>query len=187
LPLDDVDDDDNDDDSDIACRCNVNAKLYITIIRNFEKNSDEYNDNSSLSSMSSSSVIIPVVDGKLSGGITTGLRNTKYFGLLRAKKLYLQSMKLYEFAFEMHSENADEDVDLLFTLALINNLGLIYDTVNEKDRSTRCFKNMFSTMMYLLMDSTNDESLQSIKEWDGLLSNAMDILKIGNEVAASAA
>merc|ERR1712238_303460 len=96
------------------------------------------------------------------------------------KKLFLRSRKLYELAFEMH---LDADVDLLFTLALINNLGLIYYTVNEKDRSTTCFKNMFSTMMYL-MDSNES---QSIKEWDGLLSNAMDILKIGNEVAASAA
>mmetsp|Transcript_1629 Transcript_1629/g.1832 ORF Transcript_1629/g.1832 Transcript_1629/m.1832 type:complete len:378 (+) Transcript_1629:258-1391(+) len=96
------------------------------------------------------------------------------------KKLFLRSRKLYELAFEMH---LDADVDLLFTLALINNLGLIYYTVNEKDRSTTCFKNMFSTMMYL-MDS---KEAHSITEWDGLLANAMDILKIGNAVAASAA
>jgi len=96
------------------------------------------------------------------------------------KKLFLRSRKLYELAFEMH---LDADVDLLFTLALINNLGLIYYTVNEKDRSTTCFKNMFSTMMYL-MDS---KEAHSITEWDGLLANAMDILQIGNAVAASAA
>jgi len=96
------------------------------------------------------------------------------------KKLFLRSRKLYELAFEML---LDADVDLLFTLALINNLGLIYYTVNEKDRSTTCFKNMFSTMMYL-MDSNE---AHSITEWDGLLANAMDILKIGNAVAASAA
>jgi len=106
---------------------------------------------------------------------TTTATTIKYI-----KKLFLRSRKLYELAFEMH---LDTDVDLLFTLALINNLGLIYYTVNEKDRSTTCFKNMFSTMMYL-MDSNES---QSIKEWDGLLSNAMDILKIGNEVAACAA
>jgi len=97
------------------------------------------------------------------------------------KKLFLRSRKLYELAFEMQ---LDADVDLLFTLALLNNLGLIYYTVKEKDRSTTCFKNMFSTMMYV-MDSK--ESHYSIKEWDGLFANAMDILKIGNEVAASAA
>merc|ERR1712238_184144 len=111
-----------------------------------------------------------------SSSSTTATANT----IKHIKKLFLRSRKLYELAFEMH---LDADVDLLFTLALINNLGLIYYTVNEKDRSTTCFKNMFSTMMYL-MDSNES---QSIKEWDGLLSNAMDILKIGNEVAASAA
>jgi len=97
------------------------------------------------------------------------------------KKLFLRSRKLYELAFEMQ---LDADVDLLFTLALLNNLGLIYYTVKEKDRSTTCFKNMFSTMMYV-MDSKESHSI--IKEWDGLFANAMDILQIGNAVAASAA
>merc|ERR1719491_2403999 len=120
----------------------------------------------------------------LSASVPSSSRNscssTTATTIKHIKKLFLRSRKLYELAFEMH---LDADVDLLFTLALINNLGLIYYTVNEKDRSTTCFKNMFSTMMYL-MDSNES---QSIKEWDGLLSNAMDILKIGNEVAASAA
>merc|ERR1719469_1661668 len=99
------------------------------------------------------------------------------------KKLFIRSRKLYELAFELH---LDTDVDPLFTLALTNNLGLIYRIVNEKKRSKTCFKNMFSTMMYL-MDSS-DESVQSIKEWDGLLSNAMDILfKHTYEIAAAAA
>merc|ERR1712194_995808 len=97
------------------------------------------------------------------------------------KKLFLRSRNLYELAFEMQ---LGADVDVLFTLALLNNLGLIYYTVKEKDRSTTCFKNMFSTLMYV-MDSKESHSI--IKEWDGLLANAMDILKIGNEVAASAA
>merc|ERR1712194_993423 len=96
------------------------------------------------------------------------------------KKLFLRSRKLYELAFEMY---LDAHVDVLFTLALMNNLGLLYYTVKEKDRSTTCFKNMFSTMMYV-MDSKESHS---IKEWDGLLANAMDILQIGNKVAASAA
>merc|ERR1712194_356098 len=98
------------------------------------------------------------------------------------KKLFVRSRNLYELAFEMHVDA--DDVDLSFTLALLNNLGLIYYTVKEKDRSTTCFKNMFSTMMYV-MDSKESHSI--IKEWDGLFANAMDILQIGNAVAASAA
>mmetsp|Transcript_46946 Transcript_46946/g.52527 ORF Transcript_46946/g.52527 Transcript_46946/m.52527 type:complete len:336 (+) Transcript_46946:132-1139(+) len=95
-----LDDDDDDDASDNACRCNVNAKLYMIIMRNFEKNSDEYNGNSlkSLSSTSSSSslssisslfeyvtsvtiLVVAALDGKLSGRMKTGSRNTKYLGL----------------------------------------------------------------------------------------------------------
>merc|ERR1712182_154500 len=45
----------------------------------------------------------------------------------RAKRLFSRARKLYELAFEMHLDESCEDVNLLFTLALINNLGLIYD------------------------------------------------------------
>merc|ERR1712238_247035 len=95
-------------------------------------------------------------------------------------KLFLQSKKLYELAFEMQ---LDVNVDILFSLAFINNLGLINYTLNAKDRSKTCFKHLFSIMMYL----TDSNKSQSIKEWDGLLSNVIDILKIGNAVAAPAA
>jgi len=101
----------------------------------------------------------------------------------KAKKLFLRSRKLYELAFEMHLDEAC-DVNLLFTLALVNNLGLVYDVMGQKQRSKTCFKNMFSTMMYL-MDSNESHT---VKEWDGLLSNVMDILfQQHREIAAPAA
>jgi len=101
----------------------------------------------------------------------------------RAKKLFLRSRKLYELAFEMHLDESC-DVNLLFTLALINNLGLVYDVLGQKQRSKTCFKNMFSTMMYL-MDSNESHT---VKEWDGLLSNVMEILfQQHREIAAPAA
>jgi len=91
----------------------------------------------------------------------------------------------------MHLE-LEDDIDPLFTLALTNNLGLIYRTMNEKVRSKICFQNMFSTMMYLLDSSQHEDTStpQSIHMdiWDGLLSNAMNILhKHTYEVAAAAA
>ena len=101
----------------------------------------------------------------------------------KAKKLFLRSRKLYELAFEMHLDESC-DVNLLFTLALINNLGLVYDVLGQKQRSKTCFKNMFSTMMYL-MDSNESHT---VKEWDGLLSNVMDILfQQQRKIAAPAA
>jgi len=111
-----------------------------------------------------------------------------------AKKLFSQSKKIYELALKMHLE-LDDDVDPLFTLALTNNLGLIYRTMNKKSvRCTICFQNMFSTMMYLLDSHSYHEdsstTTQSINKdiWDGLLSNAMNILfKHTYDVAAAAA
>jgi len=115
------------------------------------------------------------------------------------KQLFKRSRKLYEIVFELHLET---DVDPLLTLALTNNLGLIYRTVNERKKCLICFQNMFSTMMYLIdahNSPTNSQSVyepasgsssiqSSIKNWDGFLSNAMDILfKHTYEVAAAAA
>jgi len=109
----------------------------------------------------------------------------------QVKKLFVRSRQLYELALKMHLE-LEEDIDPLFTLALTNNLGLIYRTMNEKVRSKICFQNMFSTMMYLLDSSQHEDTStpQSIHMdiWDGLLSNAMNILhKHTYEVAAAAA
>merc|ERR1711977_434342 len=105
----------------------------------------------------------------------------------RAKRLFSRARKLYELAFEMHIDESCEDVNLLFTLALINNLGLIYDRIGEKSRSETCFGNMLSTMMYL----TDSNESSNVKQWDGLLSNVMDILffkkKVMYEVGAPAA
>jgi len=116
----------------------------------------------------------------------------------RIQKLFIRSKKLYELVLQMHLDldstifdyDDDDDDDPLFTLALTNNLGLIYRTMNHKIQSETCFENMFSTMMYLLDSSDYSRESQSIKEctWDGLLSNAMDILfKHTYEVAAAAA
>lgn len=101
----------------------------------------------------------------------------------KAMKLFWRARKLYEMSFEMHLDESC-DVSLLFTLALINNLGLVYDVLGETQRSQTCFKNMFSTMMCL----TDSNESQTIKEWDGLLSNVMDILfKQHDDIAAPAA
>merc|ERR1712085_58482 len=61
-----------------------------------------------------------------SGNSSSSSTTTTGTTIKHIKKLFLRSRKLYELAFEMH---LDADVDLLFTLALLNNLGLIYYTV----------------------------------------------------------
>eukprot|EP00534_Pseudo-nitzschia_fraudulenta_P001162 CAMPEP_0201128942 /NCGR_PEP_ID=MMETSP0850-20130426/35290_1 /ASSEMBLY_ACC=CAM_ASM_000622 /TAXON_ID=183588 /ORGANISM="Pseudo-nitzschia fraudulenta, Strain WWA7" /LENGTH=408 /DNA_ID=CAMNT_0047398283 /DNA_START=47 /DNA_END=1273 /DNA_ORIENTATION=- len=98
-------------------------------------------------------------------------------------KLLLRARKLYELSFEMHLDESC-DVSLDFTLALINNLGLVYEKLGQKQRSKTCFKNMFSTMMYLM----DTKESHTVKEWDGLMSNIMDVLyQQHKEVCAAAA
>lgn len=89
---------------------------------------------------------------------------------------------LYEFAFEMHMEEGC-DVTLLYTLALMNNLGLIYHLLGEGNRSHHCFQNMLSTMMFLL----DADDAWKIKQWDGLLSNVLTYAFAGTRVSAPAA
>ncbi|KAG7348627.1 hypothetical protein IV203_017332 [Nitzschia inconspicua] len=90
--------------------------------------------------------------------------------------------RLYQLAFQMHLEESC-DVTLLYSLALMNNLGLIYRAKGETEQSKACFESMLSTMMYLL---ESDEA-KTIKQWDGLLSNVMDSIFKVQEVAAPAA
>ena len=146
---------------------------------------------------------ITVLSSSLSSNTHTNTNtNTKSTDRKRiVTKLFVRSKTLYELAYEMYLDNTVVDVDdtPLFYLALTNNLGLIYQTMNETNKCTVCFQNMFSTMMYVL-DSSNTtydvdhesiivaQSMMKNGIWDGLLSNAMDILfQQMYEVTAAAA
>ena len=83
----------------------------------------------------------------------------------------VQAKDLYELAFQMHLEE-NCDVTLLYSLALMNNLGLIYHVLGDHTRSGNCFNHMLSTMMFLL----ESQDAHSIKQWDGLLSNVMGLV-----------
>jgi hypothetical protein len=105
----------------------------------------------------------------------SSLQNFSVERLIRAKQLY-------EFTFQMHLQESC-DVTLLYSLALMNNLGLIYQVLSDSERSNQCFKNMLATMMFLL----EANEAHTIKQWDGLLSNVMGYIFIEKDAAASAA
>ena len=101
----------------------------------------------------------------------------------RRRIVLARAQKLYELAFQMHLEESC-DVTLLYSLALMNNLGLIYRMTGDVDRSRRCFNNQLSTMMYLL----EAQEARTIKQWNGLFSNVMKfVLKDKLEISAPAA
>eukprot|EP00934_Nitzschia_sp_Nitz4_P001587 Nitzschia sp. Nitz4//scaffold63_size106090//77886//78755//NITZ4_004404-RA/size106090-processed-gene-0.151-mRNA-1//-1//CDS//3329556017//1587//frame0 len=83
----------------------------------------------------------------------------------------LRAQRLYEYAFEMHLD-ASCEATIVYSLALLNNLGMVYGQVREYERSHHCFQTMLSTMM-LLVES---EESRAIRQWDGLLSNVADFI-----------
>jgi tetratricopeptide (TPR) repeat protein len=94
----------------------------------------------------------------------SALRHSSFPKLIQAKELY-------ELAFQMHLQQSC-DVTLLYSLALMNNLGLIYHVLGDHSRSGNCFSHMLSTMMFLL----ESQDAHTIKQWDGLLSNVMGLI-----------
>jgi hypothetical protein len=94
----------------------------------------------------------------------------------------MRAQRLYELAFQMHLEE-NCDVTMLFSLALMNNLGSIYHVFCDQERSYRFFQHLLSTMM-LLVES--DEA-RAIKRWDGLMSNVMGLIFAQPPCAARAA
>jgi hypothetical protein len=93
----------------------------------------------------------------------------------------VRAQKLYEFAFHMHLEESC-DVTLLYSLALMNNLGLVYRLLSDERRSSQCFQHLLATMMFLL----ESEEAQKIQQWDGLMSNVLGLIFTEHAVAAAA-
>jgi hypothetical protein len=92
-----------------------------------------------------------------------------------------RALTLYEFAFKVHLEESSH-VTLLYSLALVNNLGLIYRQLNEEERSSQCFQHLLAIMM-LLHESKESHK---IKQWDGLVSNVLGLIFTDPAVAAAA-
>lgn len=86
-------------------------------------------------------------------------------------KMLGKAKSLYESAFEMHLDDRC-DATLLYSLALLNNLGLIYKQFQDQERSSYCFESVLATMMVLL----ESNEAHRITQWDGLLTNVSSLI-----------
>lgn len=59
-----------------------------------------------------------------------------------------KAAKLYELAFGMQQAEGFDN-NTLFTLATVNNLGLIHSQLNDRPAADQCFEYLLSTLMYL--------------------------------------
>lgn len=74
-----------------------------------------------------------------------------------AQILLMKAVKLYELAFSMQQEEGFDN-NALFTLATVNNLGLIHSQLNDRTAANQCFQYLLSTLLYLT-DSSNSNEL----------------------------
>jgi hypothetical protein len=60
----------------------------------------------------------------------------------------LRAMKLYELSFNLQRDQRFEN-NVLFTLAIVNNLGAVHQQLHDEHSAGKCFEHVLSTLMYL--------------------------------------
>jgi tetratricopeptide (TPR) repeat protein len=81
-----------------------------------------------------------------------------------------KAIKLYELSFNLQrNENFDNNV--VFTMATMNNMGLIYHTLNDGETANKCFEHLLSTLMFLIDCGEGD-----VCELDGFLRNVPNVI-----------
>jgi hypothetical protein len=89
--------------------------------------------------------------------------------------------KLYELGFSLErDENFENNSSILFTLATVNNLGLIHHKLNDGETANKCFEYLLSTMMFLI-----DCGEGNVCELDGFLRNVSNLISEPCSAAAA--
>lgn len=86
-----------------------------------------------------------------------------------------KAVKLYELAFSMQQEE-QFDGNTLFTLATVNNLGLIHSQLNDRMAANQCFEYLLSTLMYF-NNSNGQRPANSAEFFDGFFRNASSLIQ----------
>jgi hypothetical protein len=88
----------------------------------------------------------------------------------KEKSKFRKAAKLYELSFTMQrNENFDNVV--VFTMATMNNMGLIYHKLNDGETANKCFQHLLSTLMFLIDCGEGD-----VYELDGFLRNVFNLI-----------
>jgi tetratricopeptide (TPR) repeat protein len=86
-------------------------------------------------------------------------------------KKFHQAATLYQLA-DTLQRDAQLENNVLFTMAAVNNLGMIYHQLKNNERSAKCFRQLLSTVM-LLVDC--GEAEVCCGELDGFLRNVTNL------------
>jgi hypothetical protein len=82
----------------------------------------------------------------------------------------VRSLKLYELSFNLQREEQFEN-NVLFTLSVVNNLGLVHRLLQDDESATKCFEHVLSTLMYL-----TDCGEASKAQLQGFFVNLTDVI-----------
>jgi tetratricopeptide (TPR) repeat protein len=92
-----------------------------------------------------------------------------------------KASKLYELAFSMQQEE-EFDQNTLFTLATVNNLGLIHSQLKDSHAADQCFEYLLSTLMYLTNSNAGGGRPAFL---DGFFRNATTLIQKSQSAPAA--
>jgi tetratricopeptide (TPR) repeat protein len=88
----------------------------------------------------------------------------------KKKSKLRKAAKLYEISFNLQrDENFEKNV--VFTMATVNNMGLICHKLNDGETANKCFEHLLSTLMFLIDCGEGD-----VYELDGFLLNVFNLI-----------
>ena len=83
-------------------------------------------------------------------------------------QVLLRAGKLYELAYNM-AEDVNLKSNVLFALAICNNLGLVHSQLQHRKKTMECFQNLMSMIMFLTVNGPGEYCLE------GFLQNAASV------------
>jgi hypothetical protein len=105
---------------------------------------------------------------------------------VRRSQLLRKAAKLYELAHNMQREEEWMENTSLFTMAIVNNLGLIYRCLDESETSGKCFQQLLSTLMFFT-DCGLENHQRDVRAFAGFFRNTSNLIFHCSSGAAAAA
>jgi hypothetical protein len=90
--------------------------------------------------------------GLLSTAITFNLSLANHLWAIETKNndTLRTAARLYEYGFSLERIRGRFSVSPFFIMAILNNLGSIHRLMEDKEKSTKCFRQLLSTLLYLV-------------------------------------
>lgn len=64
-------------------------------------------------------------------------------------QLLRQALRLYQYTFRLQRTQARSSQSPFFFMACINNIGIVFDNLGERNQSEECFQHLLSLLMYM--------------------------------------